>query len=153
MAENHSTEKKQQVPTKIRSKKLTTCHVASDGTNVGLGFLDGSGTPVTVELPLDQAEAVVMTLPHLLARAVKQQTGDEDARYVFGLRGWSIEKASEPDCLIVTLKTTNGFEACFGIPLEACKSLGWVLQCNADVTVEASEIDNVAIAPQRDKLN
>ena len=34
---------------KIRSKKLTTCRVATDGTNVGLEFLDQSGGTVTVE--------------------------------------------------------------------------------------------------------
>jgi hypothetical protein len=49
---------------KIRSKELTTCQVAADGTNVGLGFLDNSGAAVTVELPLDQAEAILMTIPH-----------------------------------------------------------------------------------------
>jgi hypothetical protein len=30
------------------------------------------------------------------------------------------------------LKTTNGFEVCFGIPFEACKSFGWNLQRGAD---------------------
>jgi hypothetical protein len=70
---------------KIRSKKLTTCRVASDGSSVGLEFLDQSGAAVTVELPLDQAEAVIMTLPHLLAQAVRRRTGTDEARYVFGL--------------------------------------------------------------------
>ena len=53
---------------RICSKKLTVCHVAEDGSNVGL---DHAGTRVVLELPLEQAEAVVMTLPHLLARATK----------------------------------------------------------------------------------
>jgi hypothetical protein len=141
------------MPTKIRSKKLTTCHVASDGTNVGLEFLDGAGAAVTVEFPLDQAEAVVMTLPHLLARAVRRQTGNDEARYVFGLEGWSIEEAKDQDCLIVTLVTTSGFEVCFGVPLEACRSLGWILQGRADAAGKASEIDEAAIDPGRAKLN
>lgn len=119
---------------KICSKRLTTCHVATDGTNVGLEFLDQSGGTVTVELPLDQAEAVVMTLPHLLARALKRQTGNDDARYVFGLQGWSIEGAKEQNCLITILVTTNGFEVSFGIPFEACNSLGWNLMHGAEVT-------------------
>ena len=100
---------------KIRSKKLTTCRVATDGSSVCLEFLDHSGTAVTVELPLDQAEAVVMTIPHLLARAVKRQTGDENARYVFGLEGWSIEGAKERNCVLATLITSHGFEVCFAI--------------------------------------
>lgn len=139
---------------KIRSKELATCHVATDGTNVGLEFLDQSGGTVTVELPLDQAEAVVMTLPHLLARAVKRQTENDDARYVFGLQGWSIEGAKEQNCLITTLITTNGFEVSFGIPFEACHSLGWNLMQGAEgQPVEAPDIEREAIVAARGKLN
>ena len=114
--------------TKIHVGRLTTCSVAADGTNVGLEFLDNSGTSVTVQLPLDQAEAVVMTLPRLLTRAVRQSTGSEDSRYVFGLCGWSIESTEERACLIATLETTDGFEVSFSIPFEESQALGWHLQ-------------------------
>jgi hypothetical protein len=117
---------------KIRSSRLTTCTVAADGTNVELEFLDHSGTAVTVQLPLDQAEAVVMTLPHLLTRAVKQSTGSKDSRYVFDLDGWSIESTKDRDCLIATLKTTEGFEVSFGIPFEDCQALAWHLHHGAE---------------------
>ena len=71
-----------------------------------------------------QAGEQIMTLPQLLASALRQKTGDEDARYVFGLGEWAIESAKGQDCLIATLKTPDGFEVCFGIPFEACRSLG-----------------------------
>jgi hypothetical protein len=74
-------------PVKISSRKLTTCSVANDGSKVRLEFLDQSGEAVTVELPLEQAEVVVMTLPHLLASAVRQKTGNQDARYVYSMNG------------------------------------------------------------------
>ena len=142
---------------KIRSSQLTTCRVASDGSNVGLEFLDQSGATVTVELPLDQAEAVIVTLPHLLARAVRRQTGDQDARYVFGLHEWALEGAKDQECLIATLKTTNGFEVCFGIPFEACKSFGWNLQRGADRAREAADAGEAELAIEaarcRVKLN
>ena len=142
---------------KIRSSQLTTCRVANDGSNVGLEFLDQSGATVTVELPLDQAEAVIMTLPHLLARAVRRQTGDQDARYVFGLHEWALEGAKDQECLIATLKTTNGFEVCFGIPFEACKSFGWNLQRGADrarASADAGEAElAIEAARCRVKLN
>jgi hypothetical protein len=70
---------------KISSRELTTCGVADDGSKLGLEFRDQSGRLVTVELSFEQAEAVVMTLPRLLANAVRQKTGNQDARYVFGL--------------------------------------------------------------------
>jgi hypothetical protein len=137
----------------IRSKKLTTCSVAPDGSNIGLEFLDQSGATIAVELPLDQAEAVVMTLPHLLARALVNCTGSAAARYVFELDEWSIERAKDQNCLIATLKTRNGFEVCFGVPFEACQSLGSTLQRGADEAVEASAVNDEAIAPSRSKLN
>jgi hypothetical protein len=135
---------------KISSKKLTVCRVAPDGSNVGLEFLDHAGTSVVLELPLDQAEAVVMTLPHILARATKLRTGNDDARYVFGLNEWCIEGANE-NCLIATLKTTDGFEVSFGIPLEVCRSFGWNLQHAADQAHDGG--DEKASVASRLKLN
>lgn len=138
---------------KILSKRLTTCRVAADGTSVGLELVDGSGSVVTVDLPFEQAEALVMTLPRLLVRALRQQTGDDEARYVFGLREWAVESTEDQSCLITTLKTTDGFEVSFGIPVEASRSLGWTLQQGAE---EADLIggESRAVAPRsRANLN
>jgi hypothetical protein len=136
---------------RIRSKTLTTCSVTNDGSNVDLEFLDQAGDTVTLELSVEQAEAIVMTLPHLLARAVRLQTGNSDARFVFGLHEWALEDAKDQNCLIATLKTTNGFEVSFGIPFEACQSLGLHLLQDVDKAVEAAEVRE--IAPARIKLN
>jgi hypothetical protein len=138
---------------KICSSKLTTCGVAADGEIVGLEFVDDSGSTVTVELPFNQAAAVVMTLPHLLARSLRRRTGNDKARYVFGLEEWFIEDTDGQDCLIVTLKTTDGFEVSFGIPLEACRTLGWSLQHEAEKIVDAREVDEEATASGRTGLN
>ena len=112
---------------KIRSQRLTTCRVTANGAEVGLEFLDVSGAVVRLEMPVEQAESLVMTLPQLLALALRQKTGDQDARYVFELGEWAIESVKGQACLIATLKTPDGFEVCFGIPFEACRSLGWNL--------------------------
>lgn len=132
---------------KIRSERLTTCRVAPDGSSIGLDFVDRAGAVVTVELPIEQAEAVVMTLPHLLACAVKQRTGNDEARYVFGLNEWSLESARDQACVIATLKTTDGFEVSFAIPFEACQPLGFSLQQGADEARVADDGDDaVAVA-------
>jgi hypothetical protein len=134
---------------KIRSERLTTCRVAADGSSIGLEFVDRIGATVTVEFPIEQAEAVVMTLPRLLACAVKQRTGNDEARYVFGLDEWSLESARNQGCLIATLKTTDGFEVSFAIPFEACQSLGFSLQqgCNeARVSDDGDEAATVTTA-------
>jgi hypothetical protein len=129
---------------KIRSERLTTCRVAPDGSSIGLDFVDRAGAAVTVELPIEQAEAVVMTLPRLLACAVKRRTGNDEARYVFSLNEWSIESAKDQACLIATLKTTDGFEVSFGIPFEACQALGWNLQQGADRARVGDDEETVA---------
>jgi len=108
------------------------CRVANDGSNVELGFLDASGAEVTVQLPLIQAEALTMTLPRLLTWAIRQSTGDQRSRYVFDLGEWALEGIRGQQRLIATLKTTDGFEVCFGIPFEACRSLAWYLRYGAD---------------------
>ncbi len=108
---------------KITSSRLTTCGVTPDWDTVELEFVDQSGDATTLQLPLDQAEAVVMTLPHVLAYALRRRTGKQDARYVFGLGEWCIEDTRDQDSLIVTLKTTDGFEVSFGIPFEAGRAL------------------------------
>jgi hypothetical protein len=47
----------------IRVKKLTTCGVAPDGSFIELEFLDVSDAKVTVQLPMEHAGGLVMTLP------------------------------------------------------------------------------------------
>jgi hypothetical protein len=138
---------------KIASSKLTTCGVAADWETVELEFLDQSGAATTLQLPLDQAEAVVMTLPHVLAYALRRRTGKQDARYVFGLGEWCIEDTRDQDSLIVTLKTTDGFEVSFGIPFEAGTALGFSLQHEAKAAIAASERDEESVAPGRMGLN
>jgi hypothetical protein len=137
----------------IRSSHLTTCRVAEDGAGVGLEFVDQSGQTVVVELPLDQAEVVVMTLPHMLSNAVRRKTGNNEARYVFDLGEWVIESAKERRCLIATLKTPNGFEVSFAIAPEAGRSFGWILQHESSQAIEAPDIGAPAVAASRTKVN
>jgi hypothetical protein len=137
----------------LRSSRLTTCRVAEDGADVTLELIDQSGEAVAVELPLDQAEAIVMTLPRLLSRAVRQRSGNDEARYVFQLVEWVIEGAKEHRCLIATLKTENGFEVSFAMPLEACRSFGWTLQHEASDAIEARKIAEQVAAPDRTRFN
>jgi hypothetical protein len=127
--------------------------VTPDGETVGLEFVDDSGTPVTVQFPFNQAEAVVMTLPHLLARSVRRRTGNQQARYVFSLAEWLIEDTDAQDCLIVTLKTTDGFEVSFSVPLDACRALGWSLQHEAAKASDACDQDEEIIVRSPADLN
>jgi hypothetical protein len=132
---------------KICSSRLTTCSVIGDGEVVELGFLDSSGEPVSVQLPFDQAESLVMTLPHLLARALKRRTGLESARYVFRVGDWSIEGTEEDqNCLILTLATVDGFEVSLGISSEKCGILGARLRDASEKAIGAARSPDRVVA-------
>jgi hypothetical protein len=128
---------------KILSSKLTTCRVIQDGGTIELHLLDESQRPVTLQLPFAQAEAIAMTLPSLLTSALRQWTGDQGARYVFGLGNWALESTKDQNCLIATLTTTDGFAACFGIPFDTCQALGWNLMQHAEDITEARQLADV----------
>jgi len=125
---------------KITLKELTTCGVQPSGEALELNFVDADGAQVCLQVPFDYAQAMAMTLPRLLDVALKQITGNPQARYVFPLGRWAVESASDENCLITTLSTEDGFEVSFGLPAEACRSLGWVLKDEADAMMRADEM-------------
>jgi hypothetical protein len=111
----------------ISSDRLTTCSVVNKGHAVHLGFLDAAGEAVTIEFPFDQTLSLIMTLPHLIARAITLQTNDPTARCVFSLKHWALEKVDE-DGLIMTLSTDDGFAVSFSLSLNKCRELGFALR-------------------------
>jgi hypothetical protein len=112
---------------KICSARLTTCGVLHDGQMVNLDLVDDAGAAISLQLPFDQAQAIAMTLPSLLTQALRSITGSATARYVFPLDRWTVEQSKEHKGLLVTLATDEGFQVSFGIPAEACRSLGLTL--------------------------
>ena len=108
----------------LRLDRLTTCGVAGEGSAIALNATEQSGVPVCLEMSFENAQAVMMTLPRLLTKALRQRTGDENLRYVFPLGEWSLERSSDNDFLIMTLKTGDGFDVSFAVPLVASRSLG-----------------------------
>ena len=82
-----------------------------------------------------------MTLPGLLTRALTARYGNESSRYVFPLSEWLLEGVADGRALIVTLKTTDGFEASFAAPLDMCRSLA------SDLRRESAVVP--AMAPAR----
>src|ERR1700722_10586093 len=100
----------------IDSQALTTCEVAANGHAISLGFVDTVGNPATIRLSLDQAGALLMTLPRLIDRALQTRFVDQSLRYTYPLASWIIEQSSDLTQGIVTLRTVDGFDVCFAIP-------------------------------------
>jgi hypothetical protein len=125
----------------IKSAKLTTCDVTHDGEVIRLNLVDSAGNPVSVRLPFEQAGALTTTLPGLLTRALAARYCNESSRYVFLLSEWLLEGVADGHTLIVTLKTTDGFEVSFAAPLDRCRSLA------SDIKRESAVV--AALAPAR----
>jgi hypothetical protein len=126
----------------IHSARLTKCDVTRDGEIVRLDLIDVAGNPVSLRLPFEQAGALAMTLPGLLTKALKASHADDSARYIYPLGDWLLEGVADCRALIVTLKTTDGFEVSFAAPVGTCRSLGSALKREATrvaATVPASK--------------
>jgi hypothetical protein len=120
----------------INCSTLTTCHFVGNGEIVMLEFVDEGGRSISVRFAFEHAQSIAMTLPRLLTQAVKAQTGQDNARYVFPLGEWTLEGIEGDQSCILTLKTEDGFEVSFGMPPAASKSLGWSLQHDVDAGSE-----------------
>jgi hypothetical protein len=123
----------------IESAQLTTCDVTRDGEAVRLKFIDASGNDVVLKLPFAQAGSLTMTLPHLLTKALRARYGEEGSRFVFPLGEWLLEGVADGRAVIVTLRTTDGFEVSFAVPLDHCRSLA------TDLEREAAEVAAAAL--------
>jgi hypothetical protein len=67
----------------IKVRSLRTCEVATDGGAISLGFEDMAGNLAAVSVSLNQAGALIMTLPALLEAALKTHYGDQSLRYAY----------------------------------------------------------------------
>jgi hypothetical protein len=99
----------------MEMETLTTCEVAADGGAISLGFVDSAGQPATVTLSLNDAGSLAMTLPGLITKALRTRFGDGSLHYAYPLASWAIEQSSDPAQVLVTLRTADGFSACFSV--------------------------------------
>src|ERR1700744_108988 len=99
----------------IDIESLTSCEIAADGGTISLGFVDSAGQPATVTLSLNDAGSLAMTLPGLIPRAWQARFDDGSLCYAYPLKSWALEQSSDPAQVLVTLRTTDGFSACFSV--------------------------------------
>jgi hypothetical protein len=115
---------------------LTTCLVTPGGQRIRLNFEDAHGHAATLVLPSSCVHQLVMTLPHLLATAVKSQHADTRTRAVFPLDEWRLEAAAGSTDLILTMKTPDGFEVAFSL---SAATLAQMTSAIEESRVEAHE--------------
>jgi hypothetical protein len=111
----------------IDTETLTTCEIAADGGAISLGFVDSAGRPATVTLSLNDAGSLAMTLPGLITRALQTRFRDRNLYNAYPLASWALEQSSDPTQVLVTLRTADGFSACFSVRHEQQNEFGAAL--------------------------
>ena len=99
----------------IRAKCLTTFSVAADGGSIAIGVADEEGRAGALMLPTDCLKELMMTLPDMMRRALRQQHDDPSLRLVYRTAGWEVEQSRVPGIFIVTLRTSDGFHISFAL--------------------------------------
>ena len=107
--------------------KMCSAGLVDDGRAVRLDLVDDEGADVSLQLSLEQAQAIAMTLPSLLTQARQDLADKTDSRYVLALDRWTVQQSNDCTGLLLTLATGEEFEVCFDVPAEACRGLGLVL--------------------------
>ena len=111
----------------IDSQALTKCEVASEGEAISLGFVDTTGNPAIIRLSIDQAGALLMTLPGLIDKALQTRFADQSLRYTYPLASWALEQSTDPTQNMITLRTLDGFSVCFSMRRKQRIELGETL--------------------------
>ena len=120
--------------------KMCSAGLVQDGRAVRLDLVDDEGADVSLQLSLEQAQTIAMTLPSLLTHARQDLADKTGSRYVLALDRWTVQQSNDCTGLLLTLATGEGFEVCFDVPAEACRGLGAVLRsCSLPVTEDLNE--------------
>lgn len=80
-----------------------------------LGFRDERGAETVLAVSVEQAGALLMTLPRLIERALRLRHRDPGVRYVFPLGDWTLEAAGGESRMILNLTTPDGFAVSFAV--------------------------------------
>jgi hypothetical protein len=116
---------------------LTECGVASEDCRLNLGFRTTGGGDSTLTVSVEQAGALLMTLPRLIERALRQRHADPSLRYVFPLGDWTLETSPDQGQLILNLRTSDGFAVSFVIARDAVANLAAALDGSDENAQEA----------------
>jgi hypothetical protein len=113
---------------------FTEGEVAKDGS-VALGFVDEAGNTIRVRLSINQAGALAMTLPELVATALRNRHGNQKMRFAYPLTSWRVEQSSDLNTGMMTLCAPDGFSVCFSMGRDVQNKLGETLATDEFSTI------------------
>jgi hypothetical protein len=103
--------------------EMTCFETAADGSSVRLDMEDVGGRPLSLHMPLECLDRLMMTLPGRVGRALQQRHRDSTLRMVYPVQTFQVELAGDLETRILTLKTADGFSASFGLTEEQCREI------------------------------
>lgn len=112
----------------IDGAELSTYEIAADGSRVKIGLRDREGRPAVLILPSECLSALIMTLPGIMQKVMRQRTHDPSARLVYPLADWTIERARGDSRLILSLSTPDGFRVSFSASQQELEQIGDAVQ-------------------------
>src|SRR5260370_31258976 len=105
------------LPSQINAAELTTYDVDPEGQFARLPVRDRSGTAATLVLPTDCLTQLLMSLPAMVQKALRNRHGDDSMRLAHPIESFNIEAgealASGARQYILTLCTSGGFAVSF----------------------------------------
>jgi len=108
----------------IDVRKLTRFETADDGSSIKILVEDATGRPASLSFPIDCLTSLIMTLPGMVTGAVQRQQKDPTLRVTFPLEQFEVERSSDLDTRILTLRTPDGFAVSFSLSEEQCRGIG-----------------------------
>ena len=107
---------------KIVSQQLTTCDVIDQGEGVRLNLVNQGGHSVSLEMTVEQAQSIVMTLPQLLSEAVKARANAVVAPIGTGwASGWTVKVGSATYAQTDALRSGIGVQV--GVPASSATAI------------------------------
>jgi hypothetical protein len=103
--------------------QMISFETAADGSSIRMRMKDASGDPVSVRMPLECLNQLVMTLPGMVRQAVQRRHRDPAVRVVYPLARFQVELADDLETRILTLETHDGFSVSFGLTEEQCREI------------------------------
>jgi hypothetical protein len=106
----------------IVGKELISYDVASDGNWFSMSYRCVNGKQRSLRLPTECLQALIMTLPRMMTKALSARYGDDSLRLVYTAEVVRIEGTLDPNTFILTLATPDGFAVSFsldGLQLDA----------------------------------
>src|ERR1700751_2470790 len=110
----------------------TECHAFTEGEvkadgSVALAFTDEAGNSLKLRLSINQVGALAMTLPELVATALRNRHGNQKLRFAYPLTSWRVEQSSDLNTGMITLCAPDGFSVCFSMGRDVQNKLGETL--------------------------